>query len=133
MTVQRQHVSLVELIVALVLMGLLAALVTPYVMGILRRTTEPVQQARAAAALVQVAERISNDYEKNLSLRSNLVVFRDRIVNQTGNYGSYDGAVGTFVDLSSGSEVAGTATDVLKVTLSSHGAVFVLLFPYREL
>jgi type II secretory pathway pseudopilin PulG len=134
MPVRRHHVSLVELIVALVLMGLLGALVAPYLRGVLRRTVEPAQQARAATALVQVAERISNDYEKNAALRSNLATLRTQIENSTyraANYGSCDTAVCTYVRLDTGAEVAGTATDVLKVTLGNKGAVFVLLFPYR--
>lgn len=131
MAVQRHQVTLIELIAAVVLMGLLGALVAPYVGGVLRRTAEPVLQARAEAALVQVAERISSDYERDASLAANLALFADRIVNRTVNYGSYDTAVCTYVKIDSGAEVAGTQTDILKVTLANKGAVLVLLLPYR--
>lgn len=130
MTTQRRHLSLVELIVAVILMGLLGALVSPYVTGLRRRMVEPVLQAQAATTLVQVAERISHDYEADASLRSDLAAFRDRIVNRTGNYGSYDAAICSFVKFENGIEVPGTETDILKVKLGNTGAVFVLLFPY---
>jgi type II secretory pathway pseudopilin PulG len=131
MATQQHKASLVDLVVALVLFGLLAAAVVPYVSGILRRTIDPVRQAQAASALVQVAERIASDYERDPSLRSDLAALRDRIVNRTGNYGSYDSVVCTYVRLDTGNEVAGGVNDVLKVTLANSGAVMVLLFPYR--
>ncbi len=129
--VHRYPVTLVELIAVLTVIAVLGALVAPYVGSVLRSTADPITQARAAAELVQAVERMSRDYERDPALGADLALFRDQIVNRTENYGSYDTAVCSFVALGSGSEVPGTETDVLKVTLANKGAVFVVLFPYR--
>ena len=106
--------------------------VAPFIAGSLKRITDGMLQSRASVDLLSVAERISDDYESTLALRRNLTMFRDRIVNRTGGYGDYDRVECSFVRFDGGAEAVGVATDALKVTVANKGAVFTLLFPYRQ-
>ncbi len=123
--------TLVEVLTVLIVIGIFAGLIAPYAGGILRRTTEPSMQLREANRLVTVMERIQHDYENNPALRGDLAAFRTKILGVPVEYGQYIVVACNFITFdANGNEIAGTATDLLKVALRNDAAFMTMLFPH---
>ncbi len=123
--------TLIELILALVLLSVLSAVMASFFGALLTRSPEPALQLPATAALLTVLEQINADYET--TYRTNLAGLKARIEASPSPYGSYTVVECRYVRFDEqNQETAEGATenDILKVTLrASHGGRITALFP----
>lgn len=122
--------TLVELIAGLLVLAVLAAIFVPFLEGTLHKTADVQQPVQLENELLTVMERIADDYDQNLSLRSDLPLFRSRILQAPSPYGTGFTVVEcTYITFVNGVETAGTADDNLKVVIANDGAVLASVFP----
>lgn len=122
--------SLTELIVALVVSAILGAMLIGYFGSALMRSADPAHRLRRTAALMSVAERITNDYEG--TYHSDLESLQTRLGQNPSPYGEYELVASDFIRFDeSQDEESGDVTDVLKVKIrNGTGESLTLLFPY---
>ncbi|MDX9980751.1 MAG: type II secretion system protein [Lentisphaeria bacterium] len=122
--------TLVELIAGLIVLAVAAAIFAPFLQGILQKTVaapEPVQQANL---LLTVMERISDDYDRDPTLRADLTLFRSKILQSPSPYGTdFSVLECSYVRFQNGQEVAGDENDSLKVAIANSGNVLIGIFP----
>jgi type II secretory pathway pseudopilin PulG len=126
----RRRFTLVELIAGLIVLAIAAAIFTPFLQGVLQETIaapEPVQQAND---LLSVMERISDDYERDSTLRADLTLFRSKILQNPSPYGTdFSVLECSYVRFQDGQEVPGDENDSLKVAIANSGNVLISIFP----
>lgn len=128
--------SLIEVILALLLVAVLAALLGPFFGASLTHSSDPALRLPATSALMTAMERIAATYEQ--LYYHDLDALRTRIgaegTTQNNAYGTYIVVHNAYVTFSAaGAETAGgTATDTLKVTIrDAAGERLTALFPYQ--
>lgn len=122
--------TLVELIAGLIVLAIAGAIFAPFLLGVLQQTNRAPQPVQDANRLLTVMERIAQDYEQDESLRGDLNLFRNRILQDPSPYGTGFTVVETgFVRFQNGQEVSGTANDNLKVVIANEGNILAAIFP----
>lgn len=124
--------TLLEAVVALVVLGLLGAMVVTVLDVALARSGDPVVRLRKSADLQSTIERVIKDYESTYV--SDLPGLKARIEAHPAEYGTYVLVPPSpnYIAFSvAGTETAGTPTDVLKVVVAnSNGERLTHLFPH---
>ena len=119
------------MIVSLVLLTMIGALVVPYFGTAIQRSADPIVGIRRSNELFTVMEKIAYDYEINY--REDLTTLQTRVDSSPSPYGTYNVVTNAFItfDAAQTEQSGGTATDILKVTISnSFGHRLTMLFPY---
>lgn len=123
--------TLVEVVVIMIVAGIMAGLIAPYLTGILRRSSTVPETLRGSCDLVTVMERIAYDYENNPALYGDLEAFRTKVESVPEVYGHYEVVECKFIAYDAdGNEIAGTNTDNLKVSIKNDSAILTQVFPY---
>jgi type II secretory pathway pseudopilin PulG len=131
----RHQISLVEVIIGLVLIAIVGAIVAPFLQGSLQKTNTlpvPVQQANL---LLEVMEKITNDYELSTA---NLEPLRLKLTTSPSDFGDNFEVVecGYIVFDTDRNEVGLTDTEgaansdaCLKVVIQNEWSVLGTIFP----
>ena len=124
--------TLVELIMALILMSIMGALMLPVFQTSLLHGGSLLTRVEDASALVIVFEKISDEYETTYS--GALTTLQTRINASPQIYGNYIVETNEFItfDENGVEQNEATLTDTLKVTLAdTHGQRLTMLYPHR--
>jgi prepilin-type N-terminal cleavage/methylation domain-containing protein len=133
--------SLLEVIVSLVVVGIVAAMMIPFLGTALTRSAESVISAQQHASLNKVIENITADFKRlsNLAITGQVADPLGTLSSSLGTegsdmsnaYGSYHVVTNHTISFPSGSSVTETADangDVLKVKISYQGYTLTALF-----
>jgi len=130
---RRDRFTLVEVIVALIVAGILGALVIPLLGDGLIHSADAGTRVDESYDLMGVMEAIAEDYEASVVLGDEALAYlQDGVAN--GHYGQYGVLENKYIVLTSGSEAPGGdgtgVDDILKVIIqNSLGETLTGLFP----
>jgi prepilin-type N-terminal cleavage/methylation domain-containing protein len=129
--------TLLEIIVALIAVGVVAGMMVPFLGTAVIRSTETVISAQQHAYLNQVMENITADFKKRSATEVNPL---ENLKNQIGAegsdvtntlYGTYHVVTNHYITFPSGSsvtEMTDSSGNILKVTISYQGYTLTALF-----
>jgi prepilin-type N-terminal cleavage/methylation domain-containing protein len=123
--------TLLEIIIALIIASIVAAMMVPFLSSTLARSVDSVISAQSHAYLNQVMETITADF-KNLSATNPtpLQTLSNNVANNT--YGLvYTVVTNGYISFSSGNpatQIGPTNNNILKVTISYRGYTLTALF-----
>lgn len=132
---KRPAFTLIEVIVTLVIAGILAALIIPYMSTSLTQSGVPVSRLKQTYLLEEVMENIIADFENTYKNDPDYLIadFKDRVdSNQDPYYGEYTVVENQLINLDTNVEVNSTdGTGILKITIQNEqgGVLTMLLQP----
>ena len=129
--------TLLEIIVALIVVGVVGAMMVPFIGTAVVRSADSVVSARQHAYLNQVMDSITADFKKRSVLESNPLQNLKNQIGAEGSdvsntiYGTYHVVTNRYITFPSGSSATETADpsgNILKVTISYQGYSLTALF-----
>jgi|WetSurMetagenome_2_1015567.scaffolds.fasta_scaffold00812_7 prepilin-type N-terminal cleavage/methylation domain-containing protein len=128
--------TLLEVIITLIVVGIVAAMMAPFLQTVVTRSVEPVISAQQHTYLNRVMENISSDFRKLSATQTNFLTQLQTIVGAEGSdmnnaYGTYRVITNHTVTFPSGSSVTETADangNILKIKISYQGYTLTALF-----
>jgi prepilin-type N-terminal cleavage/methylation domain-containing protein len=128
--------TLLEVIITLIVVGIVAAMMAPFLQTFVTRSVDPVISAQQHAYLNQVMENISSDFKKLSATQTNFLTQLQTNVGSEGAdmsnaYGTYRVITNHTVAFPSGSSVTETTDangNILKVKISYQGYTLTALF-----
>jgi prepilin-type N-terminal cleavage/methylation domain-containing protein len=128
--------TLLEIIIALIVVGIVAAMMVPFLGTAFTRSVDAVVSAQQHAYLNQVMENITSDFKKLSATQTNFLTQLQNNVGSEGAdmnnaYGAYRVITNHTISFPSGSSVTETTDangDILKVKISYQGYTLTALF-----
>jgi prepilin-type N-terminal cleavage/methylation domain-containing protein len=128
--------TLLEIIIALIVAGIVAAMMVPFLGTALTRSAESVISAQSHAQLIEVMELITADYKLLSATNATpLATLKTNVgaegSNMSNAYGVYQVVTNHYISFPSGTSATETADaggNVLKVKISYQGYTLTALF-----
>ena len=128
--------TLVELITALIVVGIVAAMMVPFLGTLVMRSADSMVSVQQHAYLNEVMDNITADFKKLSATQPNPLSLLSTAIGTEGSqvttsYGTYNVITNHYISFPSGSSVTETASaggNILKVKISSQGYTLTALF-----
>ena len=132
----RQGFTLLEVITALIVAGVVAAMMVPFLGSLVMRSADSMVSVQQHAYLNQVMDNITADFKRLSATQSNpLGLLYTNIGNEgslaNNSYGTYNVITNHYIAFSSGNpatESASAGSNILKVKISYQGYTLTALF-----
>jgi prepilin-type N-terminal cleavage/methylation domain-containing protein len=122
--------TLIEVIVTLTIVAVVAAMLLPYLSKTFAHSGDTVVNLNDMYALQEVMENIIADYAESSNDAARIWIRVGGAGEHDNQYGQYEVVTRQYMTFNNGSEVSGTASNVLKVTIrNTRGETLTRLFP----